>query len=332
MKSLKCLWKTGKNAATTNIEMTLDEYFQTKYFPFSKAKKRRPEIDKYTYDKHIAPAFGNLRLSDITLEALDAWVLHQVEQGYKPATVNKHTNILNRMLNLAATWNLIAANPFKKSLVRHIAVGDYVQRFLTPPEINRLLDACRTSSHPLLYHFVMLLLLTGARKSELRLAKWSTINAGTRSLNVPISKNGKARRITLSDDALAWLEDLRRVALGMGRQCAKSPYLFTNPHTGKPYTSFHRCFFEAREKAGLPEVRIHDLRHTYASLLINNGASLYEVQKLLGHYHVSLTERYAQLYPDTLHMRASIVGQSLNGVLTGPHKARDHEGANTSHK
>lgn len=319
MKALKLGWPARKNTTATEPakkDLTLDEYFQTKYYPFAQAKKRRPEIDKYNYKRHIAPAFGTHRLRDITLEELDAWVLRQVEEGYKPATVNKHTNILNRMLNLAATWDLLDANPFKKSMVRHIAIGDHVQRFLTVPEIARLLSACEKSTSPLLYHFVVLLLLTGARKSELRLAKWSQINVGSRTLNVPISKNGRARRITLSDDALGWLEDLRRVTQRLGLRSARSQFLFCNPHTGKPYAAFHRAFFEARDIAGLPDVRIHDLRHTYASLLINNGASLYEVQKLLGHYHISLTERYAQLYPDTLHLRASIVGESLGKTLT----------------
>jgi len=71
------------------------------------------------------------------------------------------------------------------------------------------------------------------------------------------------------------------------------------------------AFSRARKTAQLDNVRIHDLRHTFASLLINNGASIYEVQKLLGHHHVSMTERYAHLFPNTLKDRAEIIASSL---------------------
>jgi integrase len=307
-----------KGAKSVQPDLTMREYFEERYMPFAKATKRRPEIDAYNYRLHIDPVFGSVNLRDITLVALDQWVLRQIEQGYKPATVNKHSNIMNRMLNLAATWELIDSNPFKKSLIRHVAIGDQVQRFLDIDEIHHLLSACRASSHPFLYRFVVLLLLTGARKSELRLAKWSWVNSSTRILNVSLSKNGRARRVTLSNDALSWLDELREYATTLGPRASRSDFLFPNPRTGKPYNSFHAAFFAARENAGLPDVRIHDLRHTYASLLINNGASLYEVQKLLGHYHVSMTERYAHLYPDTLHQKAAIAAGSIGLALDSP--------------
>lgn len=300
-----------KGAKSSTQSITVKQFFDDRYLPFAKATKRRAEIDSYNYHRHIDPVFGPQLLTTITLEALDQWVLRQIEQGYKPATVNKHSNLMNRMLNLAATWGLIEKNPFKKSMVRHVALGDQVQRFLNVDEIHRLLSECQASTHPYLYRFVVLLLFTGARKSELRLAKWSWVNHANKTLNVPLSKNGKARRVTLSDDALAWIDELRAYNGTLGARVVRSDYLFTNPRTGKPYVSFHAAFFKARDRAGLPDVRIHDLRHTYASLLINNGATLYEVQKLLGHYHVSMTERYAQLYPDTLHQKAAIVANSV---------------------
>ena len=71
----------------------------------------------------------------------------------------------------------------------------------------------------------------------------------------------------------------------------------------------------ARQRVGMDDVRIHDLRHTYASLLINRGASIYEVQKLLGHYHISMTERYAHLLPDTLQQRVEIVARMFDAPI-----------------
>jgi site-specific recombinase XerD len=83
--------------------------------------------------------------------------------------------------------------------------------------------------------------------------------------------------------------------------------VFQNPRFRRPYNCFFSSWERIRQRAGLPNVRIHDLRHTYASLLINKGASLYEVQKLLGHFHISMTERYAHLMPNTLAERVEIV-------------------------
>jgi site-specific recombinase XerD len=98
----------------------------------------------------------------------------------------------------------------------------------------------------------------------------------------------------------------------LGLSIARDSWVFANPCTGQPYTSSHIAFFKARDSAGLSSDRMHDLRHTYASLLINNGASIYEVQQLLGHYNISMTERYVRLFPNTLQDRVDIVAESLD--------------------
>ena len=98
----------------------------------------------------------------------------------------------------------------------------------------------------------------------------------------------------------------------LGLSIARDSWVLANPCTGLPYTSSHIAFFKARDSAGLSSVRMHDLRHTYASLLINNGASIYEVQQLLGHYNISMTERYVRLFPNTLQDRVDIVAESLD--------------------
>ena len=105
---------------------------------------------------------------------------------------------------------------------------------------------------------------------------------------------------------------LRARSEAFGLSIARDSWVFANPCTGQPYTSSHIAFFKARDSAGLSSVRMHDLRHTYASLLINNGASIYEVQQLLGNYNISMTERYARLFPNTLQDRVDIVAESLD--------------------
>ena len=288
------------------------EFFDQKYFPFAKATKRRSQLDLYVFDKHIRPTFGKKLLTDISSEDLDGWMTRQLDDGYKPATINKHSSMLNRMLNIAVQWAYLDKNPFKGVVIKKLPIGDHIQRFLTLSEIKSLLSACKRSTHPYLHLFVKLLLLTGARKSELRLAKWTSIDEQKGELFVAVSKSGRSRTIVLSKKALAVLEQIRLRSDALGMPITRDSWVFANPRTHLPYTSLHIAFFKARESAGLNSVRMHDLRHTYASLLINNGASIYEVQQLLGHYNISMTERYARLFPNTLQERVDIIADTLD--------------------
>lgn len=316
MRSISKLF--GKEMPTNAVgdaaepAVTLSDFFDAKYYAFAKATKRRSQHDCYVFNKHIRPVLGHKALRDISSEDLDQWVLQQVDAGYKPATVNKHSSMLNRIFNIAVHWGYLDKNVFKTAAIRKLPVGDYVQRFLTEAEIKRLLSACKRSTHPYLYLFVKLLLLTGARKSELRLAKWTDIDERKNELFVAVSKSGRSRTVMLSDKALGVLQQVKARSEALGVPTLRDSFIFTNPRTHAPYTSFHHAFFEARESVGLSTVRLHDLRHTYASLLINNGASIYEVQRLLGHYHISMTERYAQLFPNTLQDRVDIIAGAID--------------------
>jgi site-specific recombinase XerD len=96
------------------------------------------------------------------------------------------------------------------------------------------------------------------------------------------------------------------------------PYAFPNPDTGKPYMQIYNSWNTARKKAGLEDVRLHCLRHSFASFLINNGRSLYEVQHLLGHARPVTTQRYAHLSQETLFEATGSVGASLEKAFTQP--------------
>jgi integrase len=262
----------------------------------------------------LAHPFGSKLLREICAEDLDTWMTKQIQAKYKPSTVNKHAGLLNRIFNVAVEWEYLEKNPFNKAIIKKFPTGDHVQRFLTPDEIRRLLSACSKEPHPYLHSFIKLLLLTGARSSELRLCKWSDVNLTKAELYIGLSKNGRSRRIILSDASIKELYRIKEKSESLGTPTMASNWVFTNPKTQLPYTSMQISFSKARNTARLENVRIHDLRHTFASLLINNGASIYEVQKLLGHHHVSMTERYAHLFPNTLKERAEIIASSLSDV------------------
>ena len=148
---------------------------------------------------------------------------------------------------------------------------------------------------------IMLLLLTGARRSEVTRARWEHVDFEKRTLLVPVSKSGRPRTIALNAAAIGLLRAMLTDSA--------SPYVFPTQLTGL-YYPWNRI----RRRASLADVRLHDLRHSFASFLMNQGVSLYVVQGLLGHTQARMTQRYAHLASQTLLDAAEVV----SGVIRGP--------------
>lgn len=165
--------------------------------------------------------------------------------------------------------------------------------------MRRLYSAVVVSDNPMLKYIVPMLLLTGARKREVLDARWEDFDVDNRLWRIPFTKSGRPRTVPMSDGVMSVLDTVPRIA--------GSPYVFPNPDTKKPFVTIHYTWDTARKRAGLRDVRMHDLRHSFASILINSGRSLYEVQHLLGHTQVKTTERYAHLQQDTLMTAANVV-------------------------
>ncbi|WP_273146035.1 site-specific integrase [Ferrovum myxofaciens] len=119
---------------------------------------------------------------------------------------------------------------------------------------------------------------------------------------MPVTKTGRPRHVPLSEGVLQLLDSIPH------DEC---PWVFANPKTHKPFVSIFTGWNSARKRAGLAEVRIHDLRHSFASFLVNAGRSLYEVQKILGHTQIKTTQRYAHLSQDTLLDAANEVSKAV---------------------
>jgi integrase len=210
--------------------------------------------------------------------------------------------LIKYIFNLAERWEVIDKSPARN--VAKLADNSCKERYLTREETARLLKELENSANRVLADLIGFLILTGARKSEATHARWENMNFETGIWTVPMSKSGKPRHIPLSNAAMELLKK---------RRSNGSRYVFPSPKTGKPLAHIHRAWDKIRKQAGIPDVRIHDLRHNYASLLVNNGRSLYEVQKLLGHADISTTQRYAHLSQDTLKDATEIVSSSLQG-------------------
>jgi integrase len=145
----------------------------------------------------------------------------------------------------------------------------------------------------MLKFIIPMLLLTGARKREVLDARWEDMDLARQFWRIAFTKSGRERHVPLSAAAITLLNQIPK----------QGEYIFANPKTNKPFKSFYVSWDTARKAAGLEGLRVHDLRHSFASFLVNAGCSLYEVQKLLGHASIAMTQRYSHLSQDSL-MRA----------------------------
>ena len=251
---------------------------------------------------HVIPRFGRLRLDEIKQQDITKWLAEKRQGGLAPASIAKIKTVMSKSFELARQWELFDSNPTKHSWKE--TYNNARERYLTSEEAGRLRLACECSANPQLKHIVGLLLLTGARKSELLKAKWSDIDIDKRTWTLNMTKNGRGRHVPLSQAALAIIEQLPRYP-----DC---PWLLPNPQTLLPFTDIKRSFMEARKLAGLDDVHIHDLRHSYASFLVNAGVDLYQIGSLLGHRNVTSTSRYAHVNSSTLMAAAEAGAAKLN--------------------
>lgn len=258
----------------------------------AKATIRRPENTEVNLRLHILPRWGRLRLTDIKAQDIAKWFAEKAADGLKPATVEKIRVVFSRSFELARQWSIPGGehNPVRGSPRRKF--NNARNRYLSADEAQRILKAAEKSRNRQLKSIIQLLLFTGARKSELLHAEWEHVNLERREWLIPISKTGKARHVPLSQAAIDVIEQLPRFE--------KCPYLVPNPKTKKPYDCIKRAWDTVRDEAGVPDVRIHDLRHSAASFMINAGVDLYAVGRVLGHADHASTQRYAHLANATL--------------------------------
>lgn len=254
---------------------------------------------------HLKPRWGKLRLDEITQPAIAKWLAEKAEEGLAPATVEKVRVTLNRSFELALRWNLpgVTRNPVKG--IPRKPINNSRDRYVSAAEAKRLLAACEASLNPQLKFIVPLLLYTGARVSELLHAQWRHIDLDKRSWLIPTSKTGKARHVPLSQPAVAILKAAPRF-----KDC---PYVVPNPETKQPFVTIKRAWQTARKEAALPDLRIHDLRHSAASFMINAGIDLFAVGKVLGHADHKSTMRYSHLANDTLLAAVEAGAKKMKG-------------------
>jgi integrase len=271
----------GQHATTNTI-------FYEHYLPISQFKHKTHKAREGAYVNHVEPYFGDRSIIDIKPVHVRQWKTNLLSQNLSAATINKLIIILGQIIDLAQELDIGGVLPRSKLGLELLKTPNNQDFFLNNEQLISLRKQCRLSNNHNLLHIVDLLVLTGARKREILDAKWQDMDFRLKLLRVPCSKNGKPRFITLCDQAYKIICELHILNVD-------NEYIVANPKTGRPYGCIYHAWDKARKAAGLPNVRIHDLRHSFASALVNSGVSLYEVQQLLGHASIKTTQRYAHL-------------------------------------
>lgn len=294
------MWRNA--AGVPRLEWFVNEV----YLPRARGRKRSWTVDERIARRYIAPVFGERRLRDIAPAEVDAWLTRLREGGLAPATCNRIFAVLRSICGLAMRQGVLGASPCAR--VRPFPPTPPREQHLSRAAARRLLDRLEQSARPEALA-LRLLLLTGGRKSEILRARWEDVHLSRRILTVPLSKSGKARHIALSRAAVAVIRAIPR------RE--GTPWLFPGRVPGKPLSDLYLFWNRLRRELDLGPLRIHDLRHSFASFLVNGGHTLFETQKLLGHSDPRTTMRYAHLGWTSLLEATETVSRMLSGTKEG---------------
>ncbi len=294
------LGKTIKEKKKASV-LTLGVFYEEYYIPYIKMHIKSYETNISVFKNHILPKFRNSAMNDITKKDIMQLHTNMVQKKkLAPATANKVLIFISHAFNVAMQLEIkgIEVNPASK--IKPYLLNNARERYLTKDEATRLIDAInQTEQNIHLKYIIPMLILTGARRGEVLKAKHEDFNLNQLCWTIPTSKSGKKRVLPITPQLLELYKSIPK---------DDTPYLFASAKSKKPYVTIYVSWNSARTRAGLKDLRMHDLRHSFASALVNSGRSLYEVQTLLGHSTSKMTQRYAHLSNESLMSAASCAG------------------------
>ncbi len=293
--------EAGQMTVSALADRWIEEHVQLKLKPRTAADYQK------LVEQRIKPALGTLTVAAVSRE--DVMALH-AGMAAIPRRANYVVATLRALMSWAEDLGLRApgTNPAKRiKLYRERAR----ERFLDEAEIAKAAEAVAEAERtgivgPHGAAGLRLALFTGARSGEITAAKWAHVDFGRRIIRLPDSKTNEPRTIHLSEAALQVLKTLPRI----------EPYVVAGAKKGEPYKNLGRAWIKARALRGLDDVRLHDLRHSYASLAAGRGVSLQMIGKLLGHKVAATTQRYAHLRRDAVAAVNDELGEAITAAIS----------------
>lgn len=259
------------------------------------------KADRVNIDKHVLPAFGTRKVASITFD--DVSRLHK-SMFETPGAANRTVALLSKMFNLAEKWQI---RPPYSNPCRHVTKYKErrIHRDLNELELARLAKVLLESEpyeSPHAIAAIRLLLFSGMRVGEVLSLRWAEVDLDRGALFLKDSKTG-AKTVHLNSAARELLSSRERV---LGNE-----YVFPGKLPGKPIMDLNKPWRRIRRRAALPELRLHDLRHNFASAAAASGLSLTVIGKLLGHRSPLTTSRYADLADDPTRAASEMVGRRI---------------------
>lgn len=290
-------------------------------------------LDATNLRSHIIPQLGSKKVAAVTKR--DVTKLHaslgQYEDGTpSPVRANRVLALLSKMFSLAEEWGELptGSNPCRG--VRKFKETKR-ERYLSPEEVERLwrtleaMERERAIPAPMAA-LVRLLMLTGCRLGEINTLKWDYVDLPRQCLLLPDSKTGR-KTITLSTAAAELLTQIPRTK--------DNPHVIPGSRPGAYLIGVEHIWQRIRKRVGLEDVRLHDLRHTFASIMAGMGEGLPIIGKALGHAQSVTTQRYAHIAADPVRHAIERAGNAIMGMVKGsgaevvtlnPARARGHGG------
>lgn len=247
---------------------------------------------------------GGYLLSDVTPELLREY-RDKLKREKTPSTANRYHVSLSAAMNVAMNeWGWITQNPFSR--IKKLKEPRGRVRFLSDAERVELLEACKESRSPYLYTVVVLALSTGMRLGEIMGLTWPDIDLKVGRITLTDTKNGETRAVPVVGTALDILRNHAKV------RRIDTQLVFPTKRGDKP-ASIRDAWVHALERTDIEDFHFHDLRHTAASYLAMNGASLAEIAEVLGHKTLAMVKRYSHFTTDHVSGVISKLDQRMFG-------------------
>ncbi len=279
-------------------EKTFGEMMQ-KYLAEHSARNKAPKSHKR--DKslagHLLAHFGRMRVAEISPNVISDYKNKRRQEGAAPKTLNNELILMGHAFSLAIKeWEWVRDNPVRK--VAKEKVDNQIERWLTPKEEEKLL-----SFSPLwLRQMIIFAINTGLRQSEILDLEWWQIDLARRTMAILKQKNRGKDTLPLNARAMAILQEREQV------RDNRTGLVFYNENKARINArNLLRAFYSVTEKAGLDALRFHDLRHTFATRLVQAGVDIYTVQKLGRWKTITMVMRYAHHYPESLRSGVEVL-------------------------
>ena len=276
----------------------LCEEYQQQHLPLLKPGTR------YNYRGHIEALKGHFAdryIDEIRKTHVAEFVAQKKRDGLKPPNIRRYLSTLSSLFSFAVRSGWLNQNPVAQFDKRSLPEAQPRTRFLSRTEYRRLIAAAEPHLKPIIEMAVE----TGLRSEELLGLRWDQLDLDRREVRLVVTKSNRPRVVPLSNRAVAIF--VATAPIG------NSPFVFTNPRTGHRYKTVKRAFQTACRRSGIEDFRFHDLRHTFASWAVQNGADLYRISRILGHSTLQMTTRYAHLATEQLH---EVVNRTATSTAT----------------